>query len=183
MDTEASITEIRKQMSHLWHEAFGDNEDFIAEYFSNYDTEQTRITYFSSSNELISMLHYHKFRYDQYVGSYDYGLATHPKWRHRGLARQIIEESIEKMRAEGIQFAMLIAETPELRDWYSSMGFKLIKNTTLEISGYNDFNFALDDKSLNTPMVRPIDSGLNIYSVFPKCCKVYIPRPKMDGLT
>lgn len=165
MDSETSIinnnseARLREQMCRLWQDVFGDSKDFILNYFAKYDTPATRIVRYDNAGNLIAMMHYHRFVSNETEGAYIYGVATHPDWRGRDIARQMIEESIKLMSDDGLQLAMLIAEEQSLRSWYATMNFRLLDNFTVTITGSDGMNFAMDDERMNIPMVRMIDAS------------------------
>lgn len=159
MDTETPMTceaQMREQMCQLWQVAFGDDREFVLEYFRNYDSPATRIVRRDAEGSIVAMLHYHRFTSGSTSGAYIYGLATHPAWRGRGLASQMLQEAFVSMADEGVQVAMLIAEEESLRSWYASMGFILQSGTTVRITGSDGMDFALDDPAMNVPMIKAI---------------------------
>lgn len=160
MDTEtpviASVAQMREQMCQLWQMAFGDDREFVLAYFRGYDSPATRIVRCDAKGRIVAMMHYHRFTSGSTAGAYVYGLATHPAWRGRGLARQMLQESFVSMVGEGVKVAMLIAEEESLRSWYAAMGFRLQCGTTVKVTGSDGMNFALDDPAMNVPMIKAI---------------------------
>lgn len=160
MDTETPINsseaQMREQMCQLWQEAFGDDREFVLSYFSRYDSPATRIVRCDAEGRVVAMMHYHRFTSGGIVGAYIYGLATHPAWRGRGLARQMLQEAFVSMADDGVQVAMLIAEEKSLRSWYATMGFSLQCGTIVKVAGGDGMNFALDDPAMNVPMIKAI---------------------------
>lgn len=159
MDIETPMTsedQIHEQMCRLWQEAFGDNREFVLAYFRGYDSPATRIVRCDADGNVVAMMHYHRFMSGSIAGAYIYGVATHPAWRGKGLASQMLQESFSRMTDDGVQVAMLIAEEESLRSWYATMGFSLQNGTVVEITGSDGMNFALDDTTMNVPMIKPI---------------------------
>ncbi len=160
MDTETpmitSVAQMREQMCQLWQMAFGDDREFVLAYFRGYDSPATRIVRYDANGRIVAMMHYHRFSSGGIDGAYVYGLATHPVWRGRGLARQMLQEAFVRMAGEGVQMAMLIAEEESLRSWYAAMGFSLQCGTTVKVTGCDGMNFALDDPAMNVPMIKSI---------------------------
>lgn len=137
-----------------WKLAFGDDDEFIDRFFSLYDNDDTRFVKRNERGDVVAQLHCFVFDDDLCgeKGSYIYGVATLPEYRGRGLARELIAETLEQMRARGVGYTMLIAEKEELQEWYKRQGFTL-KSGVLEICGEKDgMNFALDDTSKNQGM-------------------------------
>lgn len=167
MDSETAISNtdaLHEQMCQLWQAAFCDDREFILSYFSHYDSPATRITRHDKNGNIIAMMHYHQFVDCGIVGAYIYGVATDTAWRGQGIARQMLEESFDRMQCDGIQVAMLIAEEESLRSWYATMGFTLLNGTAVALTGYDGMDFALDDATMNVPMIKAIgDCHINSY--------------------
>lgn len=179
-------TELHEAICRLWQETFGDDRNFIMHYLSTLSTPGSRILRFAPDGSLIAMMHFHPFTlnvatdahhpqeitvtlsgrdadipcYTHSVkplrGAYIYGVATAKEWRSRGIARAMIAESIATMKAHGLDFAMLIAEEPSLREWYASMGFRLLQGSTAAVTAPDGTNLALDIPTQNIPLIYPI---------------------------
>lgn len=170
-------------MCRLFQEVFGDDRELVLNYLAKYDTPATRVVRYDNDGNLIAAMHYHVFDAKNYRGAYIYGVATLKQWRGRGLARQMLEESFQRMRDEGVQMAMLIAEQVSLRKWYSTMGFELLERITVDIIGYDGMSFVLDDKTMNVPMVKIINDANAMRDIISQYNvamdrKIFIPSPK-----
>jgi ribosomal protein S18 acetylase RimI-like enzyme len=94
------------------------------------------------------------FEDDDYLAPFKYleakdswyicGVAVNPEYRRRGIATQLMKESIERGRAQGYDNCSLVAmcEKSWLITFYESMGFKITKTAPIvehpgiRISGY-----------------------------------------------
>ena len=151
------IEELKMQsMKSLWKLVFEDEDGFIDYYFQKYDSEKTRVIR-NLPEEVVAQMHMHNFKDWTTFGSYIYGVATHPEYRGRGLARKIIAESFQRIYREGVEYALLIAEEESLRGWYGTMDF-VLRNGIISVHGEEDgMNFGMDDNTLNRGMYRVVN--------------------------
>lgn len=189
-------------MCRLWAEVFADDVDFIMHYLRTFSRRDNRILLFSAiDGSLVAMMHFHTFTAHfstgtDLTGSYIYGVATAPRWRSRGIASAMLCESFKKMELNGIDFAMLIAEEPSLREWYKNFGFELLDGITVKLTGgdaspakhnlaepiYHGMDFGTGNEYLNVPMVRKTTRSGNLSCIdsefklrFPQA--ITIPAP------
>lgn len=149
-----------------WKLGFGDDDEFVDYFFTHYDGEKTRIVRRNHAGMIVSQMHYFIF-YDsecQSQASYIYGVTTLSEYRGQGLAADMIRETVNVLRDMGAAYAVLIAQEPALREWYKSLGFRLMPYT-LEITGKQDgCNFAMEEASLNQGMYFILDDKVERFA-------------------
>ena len=155
MDTVLSVDVLRSQMIDLFVRVFSDEREFVKNYITHYDTSKNRFVHIENG-EVVSMLHCHRFEVGGIKGSYVYGVATDSQWRGQGLASMLLSRAFEAERADGIEVAVIIAESESLRQWYASKGFVLLDGLEVTVTGSDGMNFALDEPTMNVPMVKPL---------------------------
>lgn len=161
MDTVLPVDELRAQMTDLFVHVFGDERPFVENYVSHYDTARNRFVHIEDG-KVVSMLHSHRFESCGIKGSYIYGVVTEPEWRGRGLASMLLNRAFESTRADGVEVAVLIAESEDLRRWYASKGFVLLDGLEISVTGSDGMDFALDEPGMNVPMVKSLIEQLGI---------------------
>lgn len=108
----------RKQIISLWHDVFGDEEEYINFFLDNCKNKSC-LGYFENE-KLASMAFLIDCHYCGCNGKYIYAVATDEKYRNKGYASKIIEEAKRHM----IDFLWLIPANEELFEYYSNRGFK-----------------------------------------------------------
>ncbi len=149
-----------------WKLGFGDDDEFVDYFFTRYDSEETCIVRRNHAGVIVSQMHYFIF-YDcecQSQAAYIYGVTTLSEYRGQGLAADMIREAVATLRDRGVAYAVLIAQEPALREWYKSLGFRLMPHV-LEIMGKQDgCNFATEDVSLNKGMYYILDDEVERFT-------------------
>ena len=144
MGAAAQLTELKR----LWQLGFGDTREWIDGFFGDYSTTANRYATMLNGKPVAEL---HALRYRG--GAYIYGVTTHPDYRRRGLGLRLMAAALESLCRQGVPQAMLIAERPELRQWYAAMGFSMA-GCTVDVTGYTGENLGMDDATLNMPMLR-----------------------------
>lgn len=153
-------------LKHGWAVGFGDEKEFIDYFFGRYDRDDTRIVVRNVDGVIVAQMHVFVFDDDECgaKGCYIYGVTTLPEYRGQGIAASMIDCFLTNQNRSGIAYAVLIAATPELRAWYSKLGF-VLRDEEIEVFGQDDnMNFAMDDVSLNRGMYYIIDGKNNKFS-------------------
>ncbi|MDO4949819.1 MAG: GNAT family N-acetyltransferase [Bacteroidales bacterium] len=114
------LTPTMQQIRRLWLACFTDDVAQDAEQFllTRYNEKQALLKY--HGDMLVSMLFIVPFHTVAYI----YAVATHPDYRGRGFARQLLAEAMERCKHDGFQCVCLIPANDGLRRWYSRMGFE-----------------------------------------------------------
>ena len=155
-----------------WKLGFGDDNEFIDRFFKSYDSDDTRMIERNEEGNIIAQLHY--FLFDDDVcgerGCYIYGVTTLPECRGKGIASGMIERLLDNLRAGGVGYAVLIAESEALQRWYESMGF-VKRSQIIEVKGQDDnMDFAMDDTFHNQGMYYILNSEISCVTT-----KILIP--------
>ncbi len=112
---------------NLWHEVFGDDEDYIRLFFKE--------AYFDSEcfaeiidGEIVSALYLLKsdIKYGGkiYHGRYLYAAATLPSHRGKGIMSELIGEAAEYAHSQSLDFIALVPASDSLYDYYGKFGYK-----------------------------------------------------------
>lgn len=158
-----------------WKHGFGDDDDFIDYFFTHYDNDDTRYFYRNKNGEIVAQLH--AFIFDDNTcgskGCYIYGVTTLPEYRGQRIAATMIQSTLVSLKAQGVAYAVLIAEKPQLQAWYETLGFIKMPHT-IEVRGIdNNMNFAMEDCSLNKGLYYLLNSNTAQFTT-----KINIPQNK-----
>lgn len=148
---------LRKVMSAIWQDVFGDDADYVNRYLENYDAECNRIVVYGREGNVAAFLHYHRFDAGKFTASYIFGVVTVPHYRGMGIARGMIADAMNRMAQSGDTFAILIAEDESLRSWYATMGFAALSEVPVSVSGSDGLSFDNDNKNLNIALYRVVN--------------------------
>lgn len=118
----------------LWEKVFGDTKEYTDFYFSE-RAKNGRIYTKSNGKALVSMLHansytmldsrHHAFHRLHYI----VGVATHPKYRHRGFMADLLTRALQDMYADKEPFTYLMPADPAI---YAPFGFCYIDSKLKE---------------------------------------------------
>jgi predicted acetyltransferase len=116
----------KEKIKALWELCFDDTKEFVDMYFRlRYTSGNTLCV--ESGDEVLSTLQALPYPMT-YCGkllrtTYIYAACTHPDYRGRGVMRHLLEQAFANMARTGVTFSTLIPATPELVDYYASMGY------------------------------------------------------------
>lgn len=113
----------REQIISLWNTCFGDEREYIEFYLDNRFTNDNMLVVFED-NKLVSMASFLSAEItingEKISAKYVYAVATHPKYRKRGLAAEILNRAKEKY-----QCPLILQPVDEaLEQYYEKLGFK-----------------------------------------------------------
>lgn len=116
------------QLRALWHEAFGDRDEYIDEFFEAFDADSVLHT-LSHDGKLLSVLY--ALPYELHTGghckkvAYIYAVATVSSARGRGYMSRLFSIVHENLRREGFAAAFLLPAEDWLWNYYSRLGYKV----------------------------------------------------------
>ncbi len=113
---------LREQAVALWHEAFGDNEDYIRFFHGAHGS--CRCLMLSEGSELISALYLIDGELCSQQGMYLFAAATFKKHRGRGYMADLLKKAENFAKENGRSFIALVPATQSLFDYYSKFGYK-----------------------------------------------------------
>lgn len=109
-------------LQRLWQQVFEDTTEFIRLFFScAYAPDHCLCLVKEQPVAALYWLdcHYHGEKY-----AYLYAVATHPEHRGKGFCRQLMEKTHRLLAHRGYTGALLVPQTPELREMYGKMGYR-----------------------------------------------------------
>ncbi|HZK21908.1 MAG TPA: GNAT family N-acetyltransferase [Oscillospiraceae bacterium] len=143
-----SKKEFIKELKTLWHETFGDSEQYLNAFFESvYKGENTLV--YIKDKRVVSALYIIPYTM-LYKGreikvAYLYALATNPAYRGRGIMGELIERSFEICKSRGYSLITLIPSEHSLFGYYERFGFKAIFSRTVITKDINEAeNIALN---------------------------------------
>lgn len=120
------------RLQQLWHQSFGDSEDWIRLFFSRvYAPERCRCL--TKGGTIAASLYWFDTEYAGQKLAYLYAIATDPACRRQGLCRALMENTHIHLARLGYAGALLVPAEPELRRMYAAMGYR-------ECSGVSEFS-------------------------------------------
>ncbi len=137
----------------LWTQVFGDDEEEIDAFLVRY-YGRSRMLSVEREGRLAAMLHLLPFESEPGRTSYIYGVATHPDFRGRGLASQLMHEALRQCDERGDDAVFLIPTPGEawLRDFYGRFGFA--GAVPAEFRSPDGFDFGTGSPTTDLAMVR-----------------------------
>ena len=110
------------QLKQLWQEAFGDSPKFIGDFFRLADVpEHCRVLW--QDGTAAAALYWFDCTCRGEPMAYLYAVSTGIRFRHRGLCRVLLEETLEALTRRGYCAALLSPASAGLREMYRKMGF------------------------------------------------------------
>lgn len=120
-DDEKTISEA------LYREAFPEDKDAFVKYYYTYVTKNNKILVEEQAGEVCSMLHLNPYRLSvngQAVDAYYYvAVATKERYRHQGMMRSLLHQSLGDIHKEGHPFTYLM---PANKAIYEPFDFRIV---------------------------------------------------------
>lgn len=111
------------QLRRLWQLAFGDSEDFLDQFYSTaYAPERCRCI--TLDGQLSAALYWFDVSCERQKYAYLYAIATHPRFRNRGLCRELMEDTHALLAETGYDGVLLKPDGAALRAMYAKMGYR-----------------------------------------------------------
>ena len=118
---------MRPALAAMWRECFGDGNEYVDLYFSNFDiTRHTMV--FMDGDHPASMLSLLPMTVVTRAGilpaRYIYAVATLPSYQGRGLSTKLLEAAHKRMQQAGVKLSVLVPASPKLYNFYGKRGFR-----------------------------------------------------------
>ena len=111
------------ELVRLWQEAFGDSLEFIEGFFCTaYSPSRCRCV--TVDRKVVAALYWLDARLDGRRYAYLYAVATAAAHRGKGLCRKLMEDTHAHLALRGYDGAVLVPQTPTLRQMYGNMGYE-----------------------------------------------------------
>ena len=150
------FTRRETDMVALWREVFGDEQQFIEEFFVRIYNPSLCFTH-TIDNRIVAMLHIVPIRQNGALSAYIYAVATAPQFRHRGIAHTLIGQAIVSIQKAGIyDRILLIPASEEVKNLYSKFGFEMTDQLFDQRESGINFDLGSGNKSQDFVMVREI---------------------------
>jgi len=117
-----------EQLKEIWKQSFADKDCFINFYYANrFKAERTVVL--EEAGELAAMLTVILLDLvlpdkERLKTAMLYAIATHPAYRNKGLARQLIEQTNQSLAVQGTAFSVLVPAEKGLFDFYYRQGYQ-----------------------------------------------------------
>ncbi|MDE5579297.1 MAG: GNAT family N-acetyltransferase [Alistipes sp.] len=137
----------------LWIEVFGDDEQEVDSFLIRHYDPRHMLSV-ECEGRTAAMLHLLPFGSELGRTSYIYGVATHPDFRGRSLASQLMHEALRRCDERGDDAVLLIPAPGQewLRDFYGRFGFAGAVPT--EFRSPDGFDFGTGSPATDLAMVR-----------------------------
>lgn len=123
MKTDFSRPEQIPQLRSLWKKAFGDEDEFLDQFFTlAYAPERSRCV--CDNGQMAAMLYWFEDRCCGQKYAYVYAVATDPEYRGRGLCRSLMEDTARLLREQGYDGILLNPANEALAGMYGKMGYE-----------------------------------------------------------
>ena len=137
----------------LWQQVFGDDDAFVDAFLMRY-YDCSRMLRIEQEGRPAAMLHLLPFECELGRASYIYGVATHPDFRGRGFASQLMQEALRLCDERGDDAVFLVPAPGEnwLRDFYGCFGFA--GAVPVEFRTPDGFDFGTGSPDTDLAMLR-----------------------------
>ena len=117
----ADIAALRK----IWKDSFGDPDNVLDAFFATgFSPERCR--FIRREGEIVSALYWFDCSLEGEKIAYLYALATDPAHRGKGLARQLLTETHDRLRDRGYAGALLVPGERALFRFYENIGYRTV---------------------------------------------------------
>ncbi len=113
---------LKEQAVELWHEAFGDNEDYIRFFLDTHGS--CRCLTLTEGEELVSTLYLIDGELCARQGYYLFAAATFKKHRGKGYMASLLKKAEDFAKQNEKSFIALVPAEPSLFSYYSKFGYK-----------------------------------------------------------
>ncbi len=118
---------MREALRQLWHECFGDNNDYVDLYFAQHDIARHTMVFIDGETP-VSMLSLLPMTVVTRAGilpaRYIYAVATKASHRGRGISTKMLEAAHKHMRQAGLKLSVLVPASGPLYNFYGKRGFE-----------------------------------------------------------
>ncbi len=152
-----------RQCRELWSAVFGDDEEFIDRFIVHHYHRSTILS-FTADRRMVAMLHLLPFESPLGPATYIYGVATHPDYRGRGYARNLMLRAMHTIGKNGSMAAFLIPDPtqPWLRGFYAKFSFS--GAVPVSFSSFDDFDFGTGNPATDLAMIWRADDSMPLPS-------------------
>lgn len=123
MKIDFPLPKQNKQLVSLWQEAFGDTEEFVDGFFYT-GFSPSRCRCITISRKVVAALYWLDVRYENQRFAYIYAVAVAKSRQGKGLGRALMEDTHAHLALRGYDGALLVPQSPELRELYEKLGYR-----------------------------------------------------------
>lgn len=156
---------IKEDTKALWKLCFDDNEEFIDLYFSQRYEDKINMPIYDGSLLIsaLQMIPYSMTFCDQVIStSYISGACTHPDFRAKGVMKQLLSDTFQRMYESNVLLSTLTPAEEWLFDYYRKFGYSSVFDRTIESIESSSLTISHDYKIEEyTPFQLDIHSYLN----------------------
>lgn len=145
------------QMFLLLKECFGDEDDFVTKYLFYFSKPETRVLIHEPDNEcgLSAMFNIHLFSGNVFnKTAYLYALGVKPEQRGKGLAVEVIKQSLQIAQKRECTIALTIQANKTFNAWQNVFDFEQYSPNPINLDAPYDFDFGTGDKSQDIALCR-----------------------------
>lgn len=122
-----AVVDEKQELLDIFNICFPGEEDFSFWFFSEiYDYKNTIV--YEDGGKIIAALQMLPVKLlcggVSYSSAYLYGVGTLPEYRGNGIMAKLIDFSCAECMKKGIDYSILIVQTPSLLDYYAGFGFQ-----------------------------------------------------------
>lgn len=129
-----SKNEFINGLKTLWHDTFGDSEEYLNAFFYGVYKDENTLVYIKDKKPAAALYiipYTMLYKSREIKVAYLYALATNPPYRGKGIMGELIEKSFEVCNNRGYSLITLIPSESSLFNYYERFGFKSAFNRTI----------------------------------------------------
>ena len=111
------------QLRQLWKEAFGDTDDYLDIFFqTGFSPDRCRTLW--AEDQLAAALYWFDCQWEDKPIAYLYAVATAERFRNRGCAGYLLQDTNRHLKALGYHGSILVPATAQLFSFYEKQGYR-----------------------------------------------------------
>lgn len=161
---------IKEDTKELWKLCFNDTEEFVDLYFNSKYKDDINMTAYDGTQLIaaLQMLPYPMTYCDQIIStSYISGACTHPGFRSKGVMKQLLSETFDRMYKNNILLTTLIPAEEWLFGYYGKAGYSPA------------FDYSVKEINAGTLTINP-DYKIEEYTPYQLDIHSYLNREMME---
>lgn len=132
-----------RQILYIWKTCFGDEDEFIHSFLARYYFKDCAFVQ-RVNDQIVAMAYLIPCNTELGLTAYQYGVATLPEYRQRGLASKLILSTIGECKKQGFNALFIIPAECDLKNFYARFGY-LDRDIKINFSDSLDLGTGIDE--------------------------------------
>jgi len=147
-----------RQVIKIWKTCFGDEDEFIHSFMVRYYFKDCAFVQ-RVDNQIVAMSYLIPCNTELGLTAYQYGVATLPEYRQKGLASKLIQSTVDECKKQGFNALFLIPAECDLKGFYGHFGYQ-DADIAIKFSDSLDLGTGVEDA--NRAMIVLLNENLSL---------------------